>query len=466
MNYLQTEPKKKKAFINNSTMLLLAYGSAFFPRIIQSIGAPPLINFLHFATVTFAFAITISTTRTKNRNQIAIFWELAFGLLLLFVVMTTSALLNGAGVINVILDFLLLTEPFILLLTVVCLPQSNEIIGKVRHWLIVFALINLLLAIAQAILISLHLLPVTRYSIEDNVQGVFYLSGAGNYVSVSISICVSLYFYIFYKTLPFWIRISGFIASFYQLLASDSKQILLSFLLGWMLLLVTKYNRPVKLIISTIVFVLFVFCFLWSIENLNIEQLGAFKMWLSRSELYGPEGEAVQLKTAAIRTIVSHYNSPLNWLFGLGPGHTVSRLGGWVIRDYRSLLAPLGITSHPVTEEMWAIVNGNWLALSTTMFSPLFSWIGIWGDLGFLGLGAYLYIWYVVWCRLCLEDFSKLMVLTVFVFGLIFTQIEEPGYMLTVTFLISLRWHEVQYKRSHQRSRSMSTVDQSEIGIS
>ncbi|GAX44201.1 hypothetical protein NIES4075_52180 [Tolypothrix sp. NIES-4075] len=465
MNYLQIKPKNKKGFIKNSTILLLAYASAFFPRIIQSLGAPSIINFLHFAIVTLAFGIAISTTKVKNKNQITIFWQLAFGLLLLFVIMTTSALLNGAGVINVILDFLLLSEPFLLLLTVVSVPQSNEVIGKLRYWLIVFALINLLLAIAQAILISLHLLPVYKYSIEDNVQGVFYLSGAGNYVSVSISICVSLYFYIFYNTLPFWIRIIGLVASFYQLLASDSKQILLSFLVGWMFLLVTKYNKPVKLIIYTIVFVLFIFGFLWSIENLDIEQLAAFKLWLDRSDLYGPNGEAVLLKTAGIRTIISHYNSPLNWLFGLGPGHTVSRLGGWVIRDYRSLLAPLGITSHPVTEEMWAIVNGSWLAVSTTMFSPLFSWVGIWGDLGFLGLGAYLYIWYVVWCRLCLEDFSKLMVLTVFVFAFIFTQIEEPGYMLSVTLLIGLRWNEMQYKRSHQRSRYMPTVDQSEIGI-
>jgi len=465
MNYLQTEPKNKKAFINNSTLLLLAYASAFFPRIIQSIGAPPIINFLHFATIILAFGIGISTTKTKNKNQIAIFWELAFALLLLFAIITTSALLNGAGVINVILDFLLLSEPFILLLTVVCVPQSNEIIGKLRHWLIVFALINLFLAIGQAILISLHLLPIYKYSVEDNIQGVFYLSGAGNYVSVSISICVSLYFYIIFRKLPFWIRIIGFIASFYQLIASDSKQILLAFLLGWMLLLITKYNKPVQLIVSTIVFIWVTFGFFWSIENLDIEQLAAFKTWIDRSDLYGPNGEAVLLKTSGIRTIISHYNSPLNWLFGLGPGHTVSRLGGWVIRDYRSLLAPLGITSHPVTEEMWAIVNGSWLALSTTMFSPLFSWVGIWGDLGFLGLGAYLYIWYVVWCRLCLEDFSKLMVLTVFVFAFIFTQIEEPGYMLTVTLLISLRWHEVQYKRSHQRSRYMSSVEQSEIGI-
>ncbi|MDF5728063.1 MAG: hypothetical protein PUP92_08475, partial [Rhizonema sp. PD38] len=211
MNYLPIESNNKKSFIKTSVLILIAYASAFFPRIIQSIGAPSIINFLHFATVPLAFGIAATTAKTKNRNQITIFWELTFGLLLLLCVMISSALLNGAGIINVILDFLLVSECFILLLAIICIPQSDESLTRLRHWVIVFALINLVLAISQAILISIHVLVVYKYSIEDNVQGVFYLSGAGNYVSVSISICVSLYFYIVFKKLPIWVRVSGLV---------------------------------------------------------------------------------------------------------------------------------------------------------------------------------------------------------------------------------------------------------------
>lgn len=76
------------------------------------------------------------------------------------------------------------------------------------------------------------------------------------------------------------------------------------------------------------------------------------------------------------------------------------------------------------------------------MFSPLFGWAGIWGNLGFLGLAAYLYLSFLVWRKLCLDDFSKFLLLSVFAFGLIFSQMEEPGYMLFVATIIGLQWQE------------------------
>lgn len=89
------------------------------------------------------------------------------------------------------------------------------------------------------------------------------------------------------------------------------------------------------------------------------------------------------------------------------------------------------------------------------MFMPLFSWAGIWGDLGFLGLGAYLYLGYIVWSRLAQDDFSKLLLLTMLVYGLILTQMEEPGQSFTVAILIGLQWHERQSKK---RSRLLNQV--------
>ena len=76
------------------------------------------------------------------------------------------------------------------------------------------------------------------------------------------------------------------------------------------------------------------------------------------------------------------------------------------------------------------------------MFSPLFGWAGIWGDLGLLGLGAYFYLAFLVWKYICVIDLSKYLMLTVFVFGLIFSQLEEPGYTLFVASMIGLSWQE------------------------
>jgi hypothetical protein len=52
------------------------------------------------------------------------------------------------------------------------------------------------------------------------------------------------------------------------------------------------------------------------------------------------------------------------------------------------------------------------------------------------------------------------MVLTVFVFAFIFTQIEEPGYMLTVTLVIGLRWHEAEYVKRHRQYPQQISVMQ------
>jgi hypothetical protein len=53
----------------------------------------------------------------------------------------------------------------------------------------------------------------------------------------------------------------------------------------------------------------------------------------------------------------------------------------------------------------------------------------------------------VVWRRFCFDDISRFLVLTPLVFGLIFTQMEEPGYMCYVTTIIGLRWQQRQCQR-------------------
>ncbi|BAY48398.1 hypothetical protein SAMD00079811_60210 [Scytonema sp. HK-05] len=444
----------KKVYLTSLTLIITAFATAFFPRIISAVGAPKAINFVHFLLVPFAFLVAITKTPTKDRKQIAISWELITACLLLLGIMIASALLNKAGVINVFLGFMILIEPFLLLLAIVCIPLTTASFKKLRAWLLGSALINLLVALVQKPLIDAGKLSVGQYTPQDAIQGVFYLSGAGGYVSCSVSIAVALYYFLNAKTVSIWMRVFWLLAAFYQMLISDSKQVLVVFVVAWVLLSFTKIHNFGKVLMYFIGIVIFLLGFYWAVENLDIPGLDGFKLWFSRTDLYGPDGEAVNLKLAGIRIILSYYKSPLNWLLGLGPGHTVSRLGGWFFRDYWDLLAPLGATTHPVSMESWNVVNASWLALSSSMFMPLFSWVGIWGDLGFLGLGAYLYLGYILWSRLAKDDFSRLLILTMFVFGLIFTQMEEAGQTLTVAFLIGLQWQERQIARQ-ARERSL-----------
>ena len=275
----------------------------------------------------------------------------------------------------------------------------------------------------------------------DNVQGVFYLSGSGHVVGASVSISFALYVLVSAKNFPLWIRISIIIGAFYQLLVADAKQVLVVCILAWIILIFTNFRNlqtTLKYTITAIVIILFL---AWCIQNLPMFR--AFNTWI-RPGYYGTDGIATQLKIYAFHAIHSYYESPWNWLLGLGPGHTVGRLGGWMLQKYDYLLLPLGATVHPVSTEVFDYWRSTWL--DSSFFSPLFGWVAIWGDFGFLGLFAYLYLSFLVWTRLCLDDFSRFLLLTVMIHGFIFTQMEDPGYMLSVTCLIGLRWQDFRFK--------------------
>jgi hypothetical protein len=182
--------------------------------------------------------------------------------------------------------------------------------------------------------------------------------------------------------------------------------------------------------------------------------LSAFTAW-ARPELYGPDGLAWYAKFHSIHLIQDRFTSPVNWLLGLGPGHTVSRLGAWFLRDYASILGPLGSTRTTIGQESMDFVAGFWLTSGSSLFSPIFAWAGVWGDLGFLGIGAYLFLGFITWQYFGSNDFLKTILLSVFVIGFIFTQMEEPGYMISIAFLLGMDWQE---KRLENISRVQNDV--------
>lgn len=437
------EPQKKqnnKGYVKNSNLTLIALATAFFPRVLISLRIPSLINFLHFAIVPLACFSTLSKARSKDQKQVASAKSILTGLFLMLVVVFTSALLNDAGIINAILSFLLLTEPFFFLLTIISLPLSQEIFIRLKTWIFRFAFTNIIFCYIQRYIFSRHTMP----GLEDNINGVFIGGGAGHVVGASISVTFGVYYFFAAKSQPLWVRIFVFLAIFNQIIISDTKQVLLSFLVAYVLLQLMNLKDPVKTFLYLVAGAVFLVVFYWAIYN--FEALSGFTTWI-RPEIYGPDGEATRLKFATFRIVPDYFHSWLNWLFGLGPGHTVGRLGGWMLESYKNLLLPLGATIHPASAAVWKATADSWLGSQSSMFSPLFGYAGIWGDLGLLGLGAYLYLCFLVWKHVCLGETSRFLVLTAFVFGCIFSQLEEPAYMMFLAAIIGLEWHEVRSKR-------------------
>lgn len=436
--------------IRNSMLILLAFATAFFPRVLETIGFPSVVNFLHFAAVPLVFFWILLQPPVNDRRHVIDAKVLLTGLFVLLGVATTSAIVNNAGVINVILSYLLLAEPFMFLLALIWTPIAPENLKRFKQWIFGFTCFHIALAMAQFVLIEAGILRLGRMGLpQDNIQGVFYLSGSGHVVGASVSIAYAIYFLISSKTAPIWLRIGVLVASILQIQVAETKQVMLVTLVSFLLLVLVRIKNIKTTIQYLVAIILIGYAFWWATQN--IELFRNYNSW-AKPELYGPEGEVTVLKLSSIRIIISHYQSVLNPLFGLGPGHTVGRLGGWMLQKYGDLLSPLGATIHPASQETWDVVWGTRLGPRSSMFSPLFGWAGIWGDIGWFGLGTYLYLCSIIWSRFCLDDFSKFLMLNILVHGLIFSQMEEPGYMLFMAVLIGLRWHELRDKKRLQNS--------------
>jgi hypothetical protein len=446
------QQKQKKAYLQNSNLVIAAFCSIFYSRIVATTIHFSLLNLAHFAVVPFICGIAIFTTRTKDPKQISLCFSFLGGLMALLVAIIASALWNDAGLINAIVSFMMLGEPFMFLLAFSCIPLTASSFTKIRNFLYYSVFINFLLAAAQKPLIDMGRLNAGGLNGTDGCGGVFFVSGAGNYVAATVSFAFALCFSQ-QKTVPLWIRVAVALAAFWHLLFSDSKQLVLAYGVAWLLLILINSKDIVKTLKLVIGLLLIIFTGVWLAQN--VEAFAAYTAW-ARPELYGSNGLAWHAKFYSIRLILSHYESPVNWLLGLGPGHTVSRLGAWFLRDYASLLSPLGATTTTIGQESMDFVAGFWLTSGSSLFSPIFGWSGIWGDIGFLGLGAYLYLGFLVWKYFGLNDMLKTTLLSIFVIGCIFTQMEEPGYMISMTFLLGLPWQEKRLKKETEKELRLS----------
>ena len=433
---------------NNTNLIILAFSLVFYGRIFTTLTpAPSILVHAHFVIVPFVLWIAASTTPTKNQQQVDLVRALFFGLFIFFLAILASALWNQAGFINAVASFMMLGEPMMFLVAIVCIPMSQKSFGRIQRWFMASVVINFLLAAVQKPLIDAGKLDGHGFNGTDGCGGVFFVSGAGNYVSASVSIACALYFLVNGKKFPLWVRVTAILAASWQLLFSDSKQLVFAYSLAWVILIVFNFQDIGKTIKLLLGIMITGFIFFWCVQNL--EAFSAFSAW-ARADLYAQGGDAWFTKFYSVKAILAEFRSPVNWLFGLGPGHTVSRLGAWFMQDYQWILGPLGATTTSIGVQSREFINSFWLAYSSSMFSPIFGWAGIWGDIGLVGLSAYLYLAYLIWQNFGLDNSLKITLLATLVLGFIFTQIEEPGYMLSLALLLGLAWQNKRLKFEQQ----------------
>ena len=439
---------KELTWTNNTNFIIFAFCLVFYGRIFITLtSAPAILIHAHFLIVPLVLGIALATATTNNPQQVMLVRSLLWGMLIFLITILVSAIWNRSGFINAVVSFMMLGEPMMFLVTIACIPFSAKSFTRLKSWFMASVAINFLLAAVQKPLIDGGKIDAQGFDGTDGCGGVFFVSGAGNYVSASVSLAFALYFLANGKDFPLWVRVTTIVAASWQLLFSDSKQLIFAYFLAWIILIIFNFKdvgKTIQLLLGIMVTGLI---FFWCVQNL--EAFNAFTAW-ARPDLYGKDGDAWFTKLYSVKAILAEFKSPANWLFGLGPGHTVSRLGAWFMQDYGPILKPLGATSTSIGIRSREFIDSFWLATGSSLFSPVFSWAGIWGDIGLFGLGGYMYLAYVIWQYFGLDNSLKITLLATLVLGFIFTQLEEPGYMLFLSMLLGLGWHERRLKFERQ----------------
>lgn len=416
--------------MNIIIMILFLISVTLFSRILSTIGLPSVINFIHFPLILLASRIIF----TKCETQLVARFLYSLGFFFIFI--TISAIINKAGIINVVLEFIMLIEPLLLIFCIFTIEWCSRSIYIFRNGLIFIMSIHLLMIYYQFFILGHR---------SDDVVGLLLNMGAGSHVSGAIALSVSVYCYFYTKQnninifiISNWKWFLFIMSLFVSVILSDAKQVFAAFLIAMALLSITNITDLRKTTnLIAVSFLSFSIIYL-----LSQTAYPALTTWAKGGLLQ----EGFKQKFLVFSIIHSFHNSFLNLFFGLGPGHTVGRLA-MLLPDYINQLQDLGATTSEVTASVMTSHQGHFMSNSITgssMFSLFFSWSGFWGDIGFLGTITYLYMYFIIWTEVSHDELSKFLLLTIFVFGWVFQWMEEPQYMLFIMSLIGLRWQEIK----------------------
>ena len=396
------------------TIIHIAVFLSLFSRIFVLFGLPGLLNYIHFLIILLAFIKVI----LEQQLHKPLFSDKIFRSLIAFLVLTlVSALYNESDLIRPIITWLLFCEPFILLFVVLYIPISNKQLKNYLQFLILIGIIQIPLASIQFF----------ENGIGDSVQGSLIGQGAGAHILGAMvlvfSICVINLNII--KSLISRILFTVMLISVSVL--ADAKQVIGVFVISFLILLFinSKKHR-----------VRFSFAFIVIISTLHIASLyyKPINMILDSNLL----SKGLNQKFSIFPTVISEYRSPFDYMVGVGPGTTVSRVALMTINEYareNSPLVRLGIYESPLTKKIWNNIIHNFYSRSSSAWAPVSSWFGIWGDLGILGVFAYFYFIIILWRKannLSRKSTITVQIILVFLIflGGVSSYLEEPALVL------------------------------------
>jgi hypothetical protein len=351
-------------------------------------------------------------------------------LLILLAISLFSWLINGGEVLRPILDWLVFAEPFFIVYAVIAMPADPRALQALWRLALAVPIIQLPLAAYQALTLGLG----------DSVQGLFIDMGAGAHVAGAVAILGAMICIargvsaLSSKAGPIWLLSAALL--FIVAVMADANQVVICFIPALLLLLFgllrLHWTRVVMLLPILAVFVLSSFSLYRPLQRVLDWAL------ISRGA-YG-KLQAFSIISAKL----SH--SASRWLFGLGPGNSVSRVAMMGLEAFvkpSSPVALLGLRSAPTTGDIWILTASDWLFSASSVWSGYSSWLGLFGDLGLAGLGLYAWTAWRIWHELRTRDgwqprVAKSVLLMCALLGALFSWLEEPGFTLLAALVVGL----------------------------
>lgn len=393
-------------------------------RLVVEIGAPGMVNHVHFgmALVAAARGLMSRPAWTPLARRLA---GTAGGLLLACYV---SALTNDGGVLRPGLAWLLLVEPFLVLFALVREPPEGEARRRAGHLLVALLVLQLPFSVWKFL----------DFGISDAVRGTFLHQGAGAHVMGAMVLVSAMGALLTGHVRNRGWRIALIALALLLNILADAKQAVGMYLIA--LATIGLLNSPrhwpryVVGLAAAIGVVFFAARYHPALRQFTDADL------LERG---------LRSKVSVVPLIGGHFESPVNWLFGAGPGNTVSRIALMALDEYRidnrSSGMPFDFPTSRVTRLVW--YENEVGALSgeggSSAWSLIASWVGIWGDTGIIGVCLYILLGVLVWREARAlprgpSNMVRIAVLFVGLLGFVYSYLEEPGLTLVTAAWIGM----------------------------
>ncbi len=387
---------------------------------------PESLNFFHFPLVLLAALVSAAEAKPRSSRRRA----LGYGLSALLAACLLSWIVNGGQPIRPLLDWLVFAEPFLLIYAIVSMPTDPRMIKTLWGLALVLPFVQLPLAVYQAFSLGL----------ADYMQGLFIGMGAGAHVAGGLTLVGSLICLARaigaakLKAGSFWLL--GGVSLFLVAVLMDAKQVIIAFFPSLLFMLLglvrMKWSRAV------LAFPLLAGIILGAFSYYQPLQMVLDWTLISRGVLG---------KAQAFAVIASRLSSGASgWFFGLGPGNTVSRVALMGLDSFVKPGSPvylLGLKPALTTIELWNLTASSWLFSASSVWSSVSSWLGLFGDLGLVGFGIYLWMCLKVWQGIGSEAvwqtrLARAVLLMCGLLGFMFSWLEEPGFTMPAGLVAGL----------------------------